>query len=406
VRRLATVIADDLSGAADCGAAFAAFGLDTFVALGGTLALPPARVVALDTDSREAPSEVAAGRVRSAALRALGEGSQALYKKIDSTLRGNVGAEVAAAYRAAVEALPGPRPLVVATPAFPSAGRIVRRGRVLVAGVPLEETLGAQLRTFGLKVGTTRLTDPDELQRELERLAQGGVEAVVCDAEDETDLRAIARAGAGLPRPVVWVGSAGLARHLPAALGLRPHDAPEKGAEAERAAGPLLFLVGSRSAMAREQARRLAAEAGVESVVVSPETLRAGEGGAGWAEAQECLSRALAAGHDVVLVVGAAGDQISRPDALLAAAMGRLAAGAPGVGGLLATGGDMARAALLARGANGLRLLGEVEPGVPLGLTDEPRPMPVITKAGAFGTPSTLQRCRGALRQPTRSLTA
>jgi uncharacterized protein YgbK (DUF1537 family) len=50
-------------------------------------------------------------------------------------------------------------------------------------------------------------------------------------------------------------------------------------------------------------------------------------------------------------------------------------------------------------GAGGLHLLGEVEPGVPIGLTDTARPLRVVTKAGAFGTKATLQRCRMALKE-------
>jgi 4-hydroxythreonine-4-phosphate dehydrogenase len=46
--------------------------------------------------------------------------------------------------------------------------------------------------------------------------------------------------------------------------------------------------------------------------------------------------------------------------------------------------------------------VGEVEPGVPLGVADTPRPLPIVTKAGAFGGPATLVRCRSALRALVR----
>jgi D-threonate/D-erythronate kinase len=45
-----------------------------------------------------------------------------------------------------------------------------------------------------------------------------------------------------------------------------------------------------------------------------------------------------------------------------------------------------------------LRLVGEVERGVPLSLAGGLSPFPVITKAGAFGDAQTLLRCRHALR--------
>jgi len=68
------------------------------------------------------------------------------------------------------------------------------------------------------------------------------------------------------------------------------------------------------------------------------------------------------------------------------------------VDGLIATGGDTARAAAEALGACDLRLWGEMEPGVPVGILDGPHPLPVITKAGGFGDQDTLVRLCNALR--------
>ena len=78
--------------------------------------------------------------------------------------------------------------------------------------------------------------------------------------------------------------------------------------------------------------------------------------------------------------------------------MGRFVADlAGGFAGLIATGADTARAVLGALGADGMWLLREVEPGVPLGIAETRPPLTVITKAGAFGHPDTLRRCRQAL---------
>src|SRR5919204_4936089 len=99
-----------------------------------------------------------------------------------------------------------------------------------------------------------------------------------------------------------------------------------------------------------------------------------------------------------VLII-AAGNEIDLSRSLrLAAALGRLAAPLIGrVAGAIATGGDIARALLAALGATGVWLAGEVEPGVPIGITDTEPPLSVVTKAGAFGVRSTLKRCRAAL---------
>src|SRR4051794_19742776 len=118
-----TIIADDLTGAADCGIAFAVAGLPTFVSFGGAQAQSPSRIVALDTDSRSLPPAAAMERAHAAARLACRSGSRTLYKKIDSTLRGNVGLEVAATFRAVSEARGAA--LVIFCPAFPGTGRTV-----------------------------------------------------------------------------------------------------------------------------------------------------------------------------------------------------------------------------------------------------------------------------------------
>jgi uncharacterized protein YgbK (DUF1537 family) len=397
----AAIIADDLTGAADCAAAFAAAGLPAFVALGDA-SPASAQVVAWDTDSRAATPKESAARVAAAAKRAFDRGARVLYKKIDSTLRGQVGAEVAALFRAATSA--GDRAIVIAAPSFPAQGRTMSGGRVRVEGRPLAETdlasqpgggdsgdLAAMLAAEGLRTARASLA----------ALRASGLDstadAVVCDAEEEDDLRRIAELGAALPGRVIWVGSGGLARHLPKALGLRATAKGLPRLEARR--GPLLILVGSRSAAAREQARILCAEPGVQRFELDPEALLAGGEIAGWAAADEGPARALAEGRDVVLLLAERPVIDAGATRTLAAALGRLAAPlAARAGGLVATGGDTARAVFMVLGATGMHIAGEVEPGVPLGFLDTPGRLPLATKAGAFGGPSALSRCRAALR--------
>ncbi|HET6637086.1 MAG TPA: four-carbon acid sugar kinase family protein, partial [Streptomyces sp.] len=122
----ALVVADDLTGAADTAVAFAAAGLPTQVAFAGTQGAhrgqahrAPA-VLALDTDSRRRTARDAAAAV-TAALRAAPP-ARLRMKKVDSTLRGNIGVETTAALDALGCGL------ALCAPAFPEAGRQTRDG--------------------------------------------------------------------------------------------------------------------------------------------------------------------------------------------------------------------------------------------------------------------------------------
>jgi 4-hydroxythreonine-4-phosphate dehydrogenase len=404
------VIADDLTGAADCGIAFAEAGLATFVAFAEAPAPAGIRVLSVDTDSRREPEEEAVRRAGAAAARALADGARTLYRKIDSTLRGHVGPELAETLRA-IAAARYARPIALFAPAFPGTGRTTIGGEVRVKGVPLGETEvwrdarmacpprpSALLARAGLAVREVSLArvrgGADALRRELEVLALEAT-AIVLDAESEEDLAAIARAGTRLATPVVWVGSAGLARHLPAALGLAGPRAASAAPRSPRE-GAVLVLVGSRSSVAREQARVAGAEPGVAAVTLDPGALLAGPGDPRWPAPD--LARALEGGRDVVASFGEDPLGAERGPAIAAAAGRLVAPRAAQLCGVVATGGDVARALLGALGATGLHLVGEVEPGVPLGVTDSEPPLAVITKAGAFGNPGTLSRCRAALR--------
>lgn len=57
---------------------------------------------------------------------------------------------------------------------------------------------------------------------------------------------------------------------------------------------------------------------------------------------------------------------------------------------LVLTGGATAVGVARRLGAVGIRLDGEVEPGIPVGTLVGPNPYRVVTKAGGFGEPDTL----------------
>ena len=411
------ILADDLTGAADCGLACTEAGLETLVLLDPQGTVSGAEALAVDLDSRGLQAVDAYAVTRSAAEWLLAPGTL-FYKKIDSTLRGNPAAEIAAACDA-VAAGPHGRALALVAPAFPATGRITRGGRVLIHGVRLELTetwrregqgdpdLAAMLRTAGLTNRTVSLQTirSGKLPDLLRKAAAGGVGALVCDAETNADLACIAAAGRTLGPAVVWAGSAGLARHLGA---LAAQDVGDQHGRSARAAtrrrGPVVAVVGSMAAVAHAQAAALARLPRHAAVAVTPGTLLAGPASPRWQAAERSLDAALGVVGDhgiVVLSIGVepAGDDA--PGRLLSAVLARLAAPHMGrSGALIATGGETARAVLGLTGVSGLRLVGEIEPGVPLAMAAglPGTPLPVVTKAGAFGDEFTLIRCAEALQ--------
>ncbi|HUB44380.1 MAG TPA: four-carbon acid sugar kinase family protein [Acetobacteraceae bacterium] len=400
------VVADDLSGAADCGIAFRRAGLSSIVLFSGDAVAGNADALALDADSRHLPAPQAAERHVRLVQRHLAPGVL-FYKKIDSTLRGNIGAELAAIIPSAGVA--------IVAPAFPDTGRTTRNGRVYVRNVPLEQTetwrhegltgvadIATMLEQSGVRPAQAGLDlvrgDPAAFCHALDDMARGGAGAIVCDAETDGDLAAIAAASAQMRGRRFWVGSAGLARHLPKAAGMTAAPSPAAVIEPH---GPVLVVVGSVSEISRAQVRHLAGQSGIVAVAVPPDTLRHGEADQAWQAAASAIEAALDRNDDVVLTIGADGSQDLSEGWLLCDALARLVLPmAVRIGGLVATGGETARALLTALGAAGLRLVCEIEPGVVLSTAEGGRALPVITKAGAFGTPETLQHCRAVLRGP------
>jgi 4-hydroxythreonine-4-phosphate dehydrogenase len=155
-------------------------------------------------------------------------------------------------------------------------------------------------------------------------------------------------------------------------------------------------VVGSGSPTSREQAELLIAKSDTIDLGIPPEILLAGKQSLEWRQHQLKIQSALNERRDLV-VLPEAGPQLDRSmGIMLAASLADLArpfAGA--VGALVVTGGETARAVFDAWGISRLNVVGEVEPGLPFSLTSGwSREIPVLTKAGGFGSPETFLRCR------------
>ncbi len=210
-------IADDATGALEVGAKLAAGGLRPLVTIRPALHLP-AEAVVVDTETRHSAPPEARALLWDIAREARRRGVPHVYKKTDSTLRGNIGVE----FDALLEVFPG-RPLVYA-PAYPALGRTVERGRLNVNGIPLERSaFAADLRNPvrassipELLAGACRapvLLAPEAstLAGLLDGDAAGTV--IVCDGSRDEDLAAVASVLAARQEPYLPAGPCGLFEH-------------------------------------------------------------------------------------------------------------------------------------------------------------------------------------------------
>ena len=136
------IISDDLTGALDTAVQFAKKGAATVVMTDmRKLSDIPNNydVITVNTESRHLSAEKAADAVRFAADLGGGLGVKYYYKKIDSTLRGNVGAELEALLDACESDNINEHELML-IPSYCKLGRTIKDGRLYVNGVPLHET--------------------------------------------------------------------------------------------------------------------------------------------------------------------------------------------------------------------------------------------------------------------------
>ncbi len=421
------IIADDLTGAADCGVAFAGCGTEAFVLLGGPGSRAPdlkwkgsAGMLAIDADTRWLAPELAAESVARLVRSYCGPEDESclLFKKVDSTMRGNVGAELAAGLEAMrARASFSTRPPMLFAPAFPAQGRTTVNGMQMANGRPLDQAgpgrgvrapcgdLDALLEEAGLSCGLIDLptirAGAGVLEVAMQRIANK-VDAVICDAETEDDLRAIAQAGMALGPNPVWAGSAGLARHLANAIGLEGIRSAAPSLKWIRAPGPALFVIGSPASVSREQANALAAAPGVARFTFAAMAMPSGGPLPDPRALAVRITERLANREDVIVQLEYADRTAVNQDRELVQSLGRaIRECAPKVGALVATGGETARAILDAWDVQRLSLVGEVEPGVPYSVAEcGDRSLRILTKAGGFGTPGTLLHCREFLRKP------
>lgn len=415
------IIADDLTGANDTGAILAqnGFKVGTILKTDHMEQFQDYDVLCISTNSRGISRDEAYERIRGAAELFPKSDSILYSKRVDSTLRGNVGAEIDSILDYLGEDY---RAVVVAS--FPGSGRVSVGNILLVNGVPLQLTEVAKDPTS--PVHTSRITDIVKLQSKysvgyigLEKVVESSgrlLEAlletakdnriIVIDAQNDRDIEAIAACCAASGLKIAAIDPGAFTAALANQLFKRKKEAIQK---------KLLCGLGSASDLTRQQLQYLKKTS--NPLVVRINAVRFFNEEQRRAEMERVKSEVLKAEEaygilvvtttetkedvmDLSMVDGA--QHLSRKecaqlitDTIAQVLYDLLQEMDERIGGVYASGGDVAAAFCEKLGISGFNVKGEV---IPLAIYSntiggDHEGLPMITKGGLVGREDTLRQC-------------
>lgn len=421
------ILADDLTGANDTGAAIHKLGFETYTVVdggNGGSEFKNYACVSVNLDSRRMLAEEAARVVQTAARYYSTPDTKLFVKRIDSTLRGNLGSECDAFLKEM-----GDSAVAIVVPAFPRAGRIYHNEKIYVNGVELAQTavsndpmwpiktsspadiLGQQTEKplFHVPIDVVRAGENAVGQYASEAIAQG-YKYILFESITDEDIHTVAGGIVSIGNPFIAVDPGPFTAAV--AGRLFPH-----GESTE-----ILAVVGSINAVSKEQVRLLMAN---KNVVFSQMDvaclLRDNE--ARQAEIKRAASELSAQDPDdglrLLLLSSVLGqEQISFADyakkneaaqtetsVLISDALGAAACQViqccEKIGGLFTCGGDVTVSVCNNLGADGMRVLSEVIPLAVCGelTANNQKRYLIVTKGGMVGEPHEMIDCLEYLAQ-------
>jgi uncharacterized protein YgbK (DUF1537 family) len=406
------VLADDLTGAFDTGVQFRNWGLTVEVLIGEIEdPLKTVDVIVIDTESRYLSQEEAYEKVYKATEWLMMQGADRIYKKVDSTLRGNIGAELDAAMDALGVTL------AFFAPAYPTYGRTTLAGKQIVDNNPIDKTeyahelgvksaevseiIGGQSKR---KVGLVSLDSVEggvgSIKNSIEILKINGVEVIVFDVLTEKHLIDISKAAEEIR---LFIGSAGLASEIPSGLGIKSTK-------------PILSICGSTRRLSRVQVRNLNYHLGFKDIEIDLTQLLDGEASLN-EEVKRCVGEAVKAiksGIDVSITSSPCEDSaekyfahaskrgIMELEAKLSIeeALGEIASSIIAevdILGVIIIGGATSLKICQKLGVKRVTIIEEIEAGIPL--LSLSNGLLAVTKAGGFGVESSLVEAAQRLRR-------
>ncbi|WP_246105596.1 four-carbon acid sugar kinase family protein [Sporomusa termitida] len=410
MERLA-IIADNLIGANDAGVQFRKFGFSTQVVLNHLDVVGRCAgvdVISVNTNSRTVSAAVAYDRVNQVAAALHKLGFKRFYKKIDSTLRGNIIEEL----QAMMDALA--LTLAVIVPSYPAHGRIVENGYLQLVQewggssvpVPVGYIPSIIRCSPSLPVAVIDLNDvrqgEKKIVQKITALHTAGIRVIAIDAVTEVDLRNIAVALCRLPLPYLAAGSSGLAGSLPIAWKVVNQAILS-------ARQGTLVVAGTLNQVTAEQITSMLDYPDTELIPIQAAAIYAGRIAEEQARVMTSIGAALINGRIPVVVIDTLLENRNHTDALslsvqvqkvghivtaLLAHIAKETAEQHGLCNLVISGGGTATSICQTLGITVIDLERELLAGIPIGkaVGGHCDGLHLVTKAGGFGKRNSLRK--------------
>jgi D-threonate/D-erythronate kinase len=416
------IISDDFTGSNDTGVQFSKKNLKSIVITNTDYidrSIKDCDVLIIDMESRFDDKDTAYNKMYTVSKTVKEKGIKFVYKKLDSTMRGNIGAEISGI----MDALQ--INLAIVAPALPSNGRITKNGNVYVRGILLAETeVTVDPRTpvkesfipkiisqqTDKKTGVIYYDDVlhgrQNLIQKVNQYISNGIQIIVIDAQEKEDLDLIASIKTDINEKFLFVGTSGLAEYLPQHFDIK------------KRARSSIIIAGSVSEVTRKQISYAKEKLDLAVIDVDIEKLFTKKQNQEKNRIIGMVKESSGRGEDVIIrsastktivndsvntgrKYGLTGGKVSE---IVASFLGELAKSILEeikINGIMFTGGETAIKAAQCLKISGTVIQDEILPGVPFGyfIEEQYRNIIIVSKAGAFGNEDTIVQVLSFLKK-------
>jgi uncharacterized protein YgbK (DUF1537 family) len=421
------VVADDLTGANTAGVLLTTKGFRTLTTIEhrnlSRFSVDDYDAIVVNAASRTLDAAEAYTRVKECTEELIERGFERFSKRIDSTIRGNLGAEIQGMLDAVSD-----KAVACVVAVYPASGRMVIGGYQLVNGVPVHKTAAGTdpikpvqssilaeeiarqtVLPQGLIKLATVLEGSQAIAAAVEQEIQGGKRILLFDAISFDDIGAIAQAMDSLD--VSWIAvdpGPFTAQICDLAFSRKPRVIQKKG-------GKVFIVAGSASDLTRAQLAHLETDGKAEIINVDVHHFLDSEeeqpledeiAAKIWESSKKTDIFGLCAASDISMMLdikqeamkrGITTDDITRRITYALARIARktLARQVPELKGIYLTGGDMTVAFCQAAGVEAIELIEEIQPHISYGilLGGPMEGVYLTTKGGLIGDTGTALMC-------------